>query len=152
MEGLNHLASFKWLCTWLEFWVYIHSFCLSQKFGVAVSCWDHVCRTIPELIHHVRLSLFNCAVIWLFKWTHIIWGLLEGLVKQRLKVRTNANIDNVRTFSSPTWKELYYFTVFKHSSKQRLVATGIQRILILNYIRYQLNLCICYQLIYWKFF
>ena len=104
------------------------------------------CRIIPVLGSHTHLFLFNCAVIWFIKWAHKIWGLLENLVKERLKVRTNAKIDNVRTFCISKWKTPCYFTISKHSSKQRLlVATGIQRIVILNYIEYLVNLSICYR-------
>ena len=113
-ENLNHFACIKWLCTLWKFWVCIHSCRLPQKFAVVKSCWDDVCRTIPELSNQVCLSLFNCAVIWFIKWTNKIWGLLEGLIKQKLKVRTNGKIDNVRTFCISTSKELYYFTISEH--------------------------------------
>ena len=154
----------KWKKTWMillapndfahdsNICVYIHSCHLSQKFAAIGSCWDHVCRIIPELNDPRIMPIcpfFNCAVIWFIKWTCKIWGFLEGLVKQRFKVRANVRIDNVRTFGSTTQKELYYFTISKHLSKQGLlVATEIQIIVILNYIEYPLNFSICYCLIY----
>ena len=101
---------------------------------------------------HVHLSLFNCAVIWFIKWTHKVWGFLLGLGQAKIEVRTSAKIDNVRTFCSFTWKELRYFINSKHSSKQGpIVATEIQRIMILNYIEFSVNLDICYRHICWKF-
>ena len=96
--------------------------------------------------------VWTSPLIWFIEWTHKIWGLLEGLIKQGLKVRTNAKTDNVRKLCTSTWKELCYFTISIHLSKQgHFAATRIQRIVIQWSIDYPVNPTICYHLICWKF-